>query len=330
MEDYDYHCFCYLTYINPSSLIEEGNNWEILAALQKEKSLLELKELGIIYTDKQIEVLKALNFIVLQNNKYKSAVTILDKDDLQKLRFRSKKISTEILPIIQDDFILFSDLLKEKGLENNIYSIFFSYVMDNIVWRMFESNNILPVRDINVENPIWDGTVWFTGSKRKFSCGTNTVKHDGLALATNWSEIYETSVKSRKDYKTILSDIKLNGHITNKDLIDDLMKYCFCEPNGELKIPYIKKTDDTFIKYCEDIAAKIYDYLVNKVDFKEINETFNIQSKGDAIIIIYHDIMWDILETMEENGLLNKPKAFSNPESGKIADMKDLMFIYEE
>lgn len=48
--------------------------------------------------------------------------------------------------------------------------------------------------------------------------------------------------------------------------------------------------------------------MINKVDFLTINENFNIKSKGDAIIIIYHDIMWDILEVLEENGQIKNLK----------------------
>lgn len=165
MKDYEYSCYCTLRYLNPSSLIEEGNNWELLVALKTWKTIEELDEIGINYSLKQLEILQALNFVEKQKNKYKTLITILNYEETIKLREQTKEIATSIVKEIQTDYALFLKMVKEQGFENNTYTLFFSYIMDNIVWRKFEENDILPKRDINVENPIWDGTVWFNYPK---------------------------------------------------------------------------------------------------------------------------------------------------------------------
>jgi len=317
---------------NPSDIIELGNNWEILVALKVSKSLQDLNKMGIRYTQKQIDVLQTLNFIEKQSEKYKTIITILNAEETNDLRKTTKEIAKKIVSLINNDYLLFSKYLKDKGFENNTYTLFFSYIMDNIVWRKFEAEHILPENDITVEKPLWDGTIWFKYPERQFACGTNSKNFEKTIVAsTNWSDISELSKKDIVDFDIVLKDLKTNHRITDTIIKKSLCQYEICDEKGNLKVPFFKKDNtDNFNIYCNDIATKIFKYLVKEVDFTTINKKYNIKSKGDAIIIIYHDIMYDILDILEENGLIKKPNAFSHPDKTKLTDLKDIFFIYEK
>lgn len=330
LKDYESSYFVTFSGTHPAQVIVKGNNWDILVALKGGRTLKELKDIGIPFSQKQIDVLCALNFLEKDNKIYKSLITILNEQETIEIRDFTKDIAVNIVPLIQDDYLQLFENLKEKDFEDNIYTVFFSYIMDNIVWRMFEVNNILPKREINVEKPIWDGTIWFNYPKRDFQCGTNSRNIDSLVFASNWSELSELSL-TNLDKNSVLNEINTNSKIKDDVLKRTLIKYDICDDKGNLKIPYIKKDSTLNInRNCINIAQKIYDYLIKNVDFTEINSKYNIQSNGAAIIIVYHDIMWDILDTMEEKGFLKKPKAFSNPSAAKTTDLKDLLLIYEE
>jgi len=334
MKDYDDNCYCGFSGTHPFQIIEEGNNWDILVALKDGKTLDELKKAGINFTQKQIEVLQALNFIDKQGEKYKTLITIINAKEANEIRATTKEIAKKIVPLINNDFTLFSKDLKVKGYENNIYSLFFSYIMDHLVWEKFnKSKNIMPSEDLSVEKPIWNGTIWFLYPKRKFECGTNSNSVEKLTAALNWSDTSKLSItfSENVDFETILNDLKKNSKITDTIIRSALKQYDICDINGNLKVPFFKKdSTNNFYICCNKIADKIFNYLVTEVDFSSIEKKYNIQSKGDAIVILYHDIMWDILDVMEENGHIKKPIAFSHPENSKPADLKDLFFIYEQ
>ena len=331
MKDYDDNCFCGYSEKHPFQIINEGNNWDILVALKDGKTLEELKKTGIDFTQKQIEGLQTLNFIDKKGEKYKTLITIINEKETNEIRARTKEIAKKIVPKIQSDFSFFSKNLKEQGYENNVFTVFFSYIMDNIVWDKFEAKNIIPNQDLTVEKPIWNGTIWFIYPKRKFSCGTNSSSEENISAAVNWSDTSKLSLTKIVDYEAMLKDLKKNNKITDTINIRKLKQYDICDINGNLKVPFLKKdSTNNFYICCNKIADKIFNYLITEVDFSSIEKKYNIQSKGDAIVILYHDIMWDILDIMEENGQIKKPIAFSHPDKAKPSDLKDIFIIYEE
>jgi hypothetical protein len=71
-------------------------------------------------------------------------------------------------------------------------------------------------------------------------------------------------------------------------------------------------------------------YLKNNIDYSIMLDNYPNMEKGQGIIILYHEIMWDILDIMEEKGKLEKPVAFKEPAMARPEDLKDLIFIIEE
>lgn len=328
--NYEQSYYVIFTGTHPKYIIEEGNNWDILVAFKEPGKLSKLNNLGIKYTQKQIEVLCALNFLHFENDVYRTQVTILNENDTKGIRKITNDIALNISQLIKKDFLVLKKNLIEKGFEDNAYSIFFSYIMDNIVWNLFENNKILSEKKITVETPVWDGTIWFDYPKRNFSCGTNCEVINNLVFATNWTDSCALSF-TKLDKSKILNEIIANSKIKDDNLKNQLFYYNICDKDGNITIPVITKKESSEIyKISSSISQTIYEYLVNKIDFSVLKTKYNIQSKGDAIIIIYHDIMWDLLDIMENKGLLKKPIAFSNPELAKKDDLKDLLIIYEK
>lgn len=329
MKDYEYSCYCTL-HVPPDYIIKYENNWELLVALKDWKTLDDLSKLGIKYTQKQLEVLGAMNLIDKQDEKYKTLITISNAEETNEINAKTKEHAKKIVSIIQSDFTEFSKALKEQGFEKNTYTVFFSYIMDNIVWQKFESENILPKNEINAEKPFWDGTVWFNYPKRKFECGTNSNSIENLYAAINWSDISKLSLTDIIDYGAMLNDFKKNSKVTDTIIKGTLVQYGICDESGNFKVPFIKKdTTNTFNICCNHIADKIFNYLVKDVDFSTIEKKYNFQSKGDAIIVMYHNIMWDVLDVLVENGQIKKPNAFTHPDNSTLTDLRDLFFLYE-
>ena len=330
LKDYEESYYVACDYGHPQVIVHTGNNWDILFAFKKSGPLNKLNGLGISYTQKQIDVLCALNLLEKENDQYRTIVTILNEGDMKEIRLFTLTVANKIIPLIKDDFSKLSAALKKEGYEKNSYTVLFSYVMDNLVWDLFESNHILKEKELTVENPLWDGTVWFYNTKRIFECGTNSYPIDSLLIASNWSNVSELSL-TQLDYLSILKEYIKNSKINDDALKSYFNAYGICDENGNIKIPVIVKGDESdIVNSCNKIAQSIYDFMVNKVDYNELNNKFNIHSREDAIIIIYHDIMWDILDSMEAKGMIQKPIIFSNPEAAQKSDLKDVLLIYQK
>ena len=331
IKDYDDICFCNVGLAHPKEILDLDNNLEILFALKNGRTLNELNHLGVKYNQSQITLLETSGLIKAKDSIYYATVPILPKEETFKLRKLTKEIAKDMIPRFQKDYEILFQTLKSKGLQQNGYSLFFAFVLDGIVWDMLEKNGITKETTITNEKPFWNGVMWMIEPKRKFSCGTNCLSSGNLTISVNWSDESGVSVSSYKMLRKMLNDYKENGKITTSEVSKTFGSNGLFDNNGILQIPIIK-ADSTDIIYnqSENIAKIIVGYLKNDIDYSKILAGYPDLEKGDAITIVYHEIMWDILDIMEENGQIEKPRAFRTPTEAKPEDLKDLIFIVRD
>jgi hypothetical protein len=54
---------------------------------------------------------------------------------------------------------------------------------------------------------------------------------------------------------------------------------------------------------------------------------FHFRDKSQATIILYHEILWDIMDILVEKKIISKPVFFANPETATAKDAADLIFL---
>lgn len=328
MKDFKGSCYCSFTGKHPITLIKQDNNWELVAAFRGGKTLKEIENLCIKYTEKQVENLKKFNFIEQKGDKYYSLVPILGEEEMKKLRSQTKTIAKDMVNEIENDFDILSDIFKKKGFENNTFTYFFSYVLDDIVWDIFEKNNQLPERELGEIKANWAGLLWYSRPARSFSCGTNKYSNNNISLMINWSYNQKKKFNAYEEVYSFLSDYLKNGKCSNKKLITKFFENGIVNKKGNLKVPVIEtQKKDELHNISHILAQKIANFSMNKVDYSQMQKDFFINKKQDAIIIIYHEIMYDILDILEQKNKLKKPKLFDNSKEANLSDMKDLILL---
>ncbi len=331
IKNFDDICFCNVGLAHPKNILKLDNNMELLFALKTGKTLREIGKSGIKYTDSQIKLLLLSGLIEKKDSIYKAKVPILSTIETVQLREATKKMAKDIVPLILDDYKLLTKTLISQGLEKNTFSIFFAYVLDGLVWTILENNKDIEETNITSDKPFWDGTFWMIEPKRNFKCGTNSLSSGDYTINVNWSDVSIISVSNYDLLGEFLNDFKENGKITKAEILKEFENNGLFNKNGELQIP-VFKADSTDIIYSqsENIAKKVVAYLINKIDYTTLLSDFSGLSKGQKITIIYHEIMWDIISVMEENGQIKKPVAFGKPKEAKPQDLKDLIFIVKD
>jgi len=331
IKNYEDICFCNYELAHPVEILYLDNNLELLFAMKEGKTINQLKKSGFKFTKSQINLLKYSKLIEKKDSLYQSIVPILSEDETQKLREETMVMSKEILPLLQDDYTKLCQLLKSKDLENNIFAIFFAYLLDGLVWDLLKEQNLIHDHVTTKDKPFWNGTFWLMEPKRLFSCGTNSIETDKYSINVNWSHNSKIKVSSYKKLKQLVNDYSENGKVTRIDIISEFKKYGICDKNGILLIPIIEnnKTDDIYAQSVF-IAEKVFNYLKNHINYSSILTETPGLTQGQKITILYHEIMWDILDTMEEKGLIQKPVAFKDPEKAKDMDLSHLIFIIKK
>ena len=246
-------------------------------------------------------------------------------------RVQTKIIAGNIIPRLQKEYELLIQTLKIKGLQRNSYSLFFALVLDGIVWHILEQNGVIKEKKITKEKPFWDGVMWMIEPKREFSCGTNSLSSGNLSICVNWSDNSGVSVLNYKMLRKMLNDYKENGRVINPEVFKTFEGNELFDKKGNLQIPIIK-ADSTDVIYSQSksIANIIVQYLNNNIDYSKVLANYPNIEKDHAITILYHEIMWDILDIMERAGQIKKPAAFGKPNLAKPEDLKDLIFIVKD
>lgn len=330
IENYDDVCFCNVGLVHPYKILELDNNKEIVLALKKGKTLSELKKMGIQFKVSQIKLLTLSGLVTRKDSIYTTAIPILANSETTQLREATKKYASEITALIKDEYKQLNQILSTKGFQKNSYSVFFSYVLDGMVWDILEKKGAVKETVITAEKPFWDGVFWLFDPKRDYSCGTNSLYSGDMCINVNWNEDQEYTVPSYDVLSNMLNDYMKNGKITDTEVIKTFEKNNLFDKNGFLKIPVIKTdSTDQIFKTSEKIANIISSYLINDIDYSKVLTNYPKLIKNEGIVIIYHEIMWDILDNMEKLGILEKPVAFGNPKSSKPEDLRDLIFIVE-
>jgi hypothetical protein len=331
IKNFDDICFCNLGLSHPMEIINLDNNLELLFALKSGRTKSELEYNGIKYTNSQLHLLEYSGLIEKRDSIYQTLIPILYEDETIKLRKKTKEIAKEIMPLINRNSELLLKTLKTQNLQKNSYSIYLSFVLDGLVWEILEQNNFIDATIITKTEPFWDGTFWMLEPKREFSCGTNSLSSGNYSIHENWSESALISVNNYSLFKELLNDYKEKGRVTKPEVLKEFTKNELFDKEGILQIPLIK-ADSTDVIYSQsmNIANKICNYLQNDIDFSVILADCQGLSKGDKITILYHEIMWDILDTMESIGQINKPIIFAEPEEAKPEDLRELIFIVKE
>ena len=328
LKNYDDICYCDVGLKHPKIILDMDNNLEILFGLKNGRTLKELERFGVKYNQSQISLLLASGLIEVKDSVFYATVPILSKDETIVLRTQTKEIAGDIVRSIQKEYELFMQTLKTKGLQKNSYSLFFALVLDRIVWDILEQDGVIKELTITKEKPFWDGLMWMIEPKRKFFCGTNSITSGNVSISENWSENAGVTVTSYKTLRIMLNDYKENGRVTNPVVFKTFEGNELFDKTGNLQIPIIK-ADSTDVIYSQsmNIASIIVKYLNNNIDYSKLLANYPNLAKGHAITILYHEIMWDILDIMESAGQIKKPVAFGKPDEAKPMDLKDLMFI---
>lgn len=324
--------YCITSCSSPNNIVRLDNNWDLLIALRTPKTIKELDSIGIKFSYSQLELLKQWKLIRVNNKMYQTNIIILDSLETSKLRICAQQFSIPLTNIIKESVQELINVLANNGRQQNTYSILFSYVLDGIVWRHLEDKNIIKKRELTIANPLWDGEFWTLYPKRDFYCGTNSLSDKGYSIKINWSEKAIPIMRpfiSRSDLlEKLINDFIENGKITDKSVITEFSKYGLFDKLGNLTIPVIIENESNPIySISEKIVSQIVNFLEANINMQILKEQFGFLNNSQTTIILYHEILWELLIQLEKNKIISKPKLFEKPNDTDIQNVSDLIFI---
>jgi hypothetical protein len=295
-----------------------------------------MDSLNIAYTQSQLKLMEQWDLVKKGNdNNYHTSINILDSISTHNLRNFSKDISSKLSILIESETLKLKSYLKSIGRQNNLYSVLFSYVIDGLVWDYLENEDLVEKRDISLKSPLWDGEYWTLYPKRDFYCGTNSISEKGFSIKVNWSEKAIPKMipfVNRFDLQgKILNDFIEEGKVTDREVIDVFGKFNFFDSNGNFTAPVIEEKEGNAIyNISKEIASKITNFMQSEINLDNLKNEYNFNSNSQALVIVYHEMVWDIMNALENKNIVEKPVAFKEPSKIKPSDIGNLIVLVKK
>lgn len=317
MKDFSTTAFCSYSSFHPSQYIAD-NNWDILCAFREPGSISKLDTLKIPYVKSQLQLLRVGDLLSYSNGTLKTKMPIFDKTQTEEIRNEAKQFSDDIYPKIESKVKDLVNILKKKGYGPQTYSLIFSYLLDGYIW----SEGKLPSPKHMEDHGTWSGAYWAMYNKRpEDRNGTNGYGQ----LYVNWTDElgYWPNDKLLLSFAHCIGDNLLP--IKDEELKNILIKWNLVDSNGNPTIPVIRRgNQDEIDKLCSEITEQISQDV--KAYAPIISSSYNIPSPEEAIVIFYHEVMWDLLTLMESKGIIEKPAILKGEEVGSER-FSDITFI---
>ncbi len=321
-----------MTY-DPVSTMRLDNNGELILACKHPKTKEELSKMNINVITSQIRLLELYNLLTVENGILTTAFPILDENQMGQIRKSTKQLAPELADFIEGDVKELSSLIKEMNWKNNAYSILFAYIVDGIVWNDFYDRDLIHARSITKEHPFWAGQVWAFLPEREFSCGTNSSSVEDYMLVVNWSHnAYPTlglfSKEKRKLDENSFVEFARNGRVNDEKIKETFMPFGIFDESGKLLIPVIEENNSNELyRISRRISQRIAGRVPELLSFEDLSKEYNFRDTEQSLIIIYHELMWDLMDELTDRGLIEKPVLFSHPDDATPKNVADLVFI---
>jgi len=316
----------------PRNVIDLDNNGQILLVCVAGTTRGQLQASGLAFAESQIHLLKTWRLLRENDGVLRTAFPILQGHDAQRLRSHSSGVAAVLGRDLEPDVAKLVSQLEAVGRRDNAYTILFSYALDDLAWRRFREGGRLRERVLTADAPFWAGEVWAIYPPRDLAMGTNSISEKGVSLKVSWTErAIPRMLPFVADLPTL---VRLFEDYVNKGRVEDIRARTVFAPfhlfdaAGRLTVPVIDAAaNDSLHQSSEVISAAIAEKLPTLLDLDGLTAEFKFRDGEQALVVFYHELMWDLMDYWESKGIIRRPAAFVNPASASAADIAALVFV---
>jgi hypothetical protein len=320
---------------DPIKIMRLDNNGDLLLACKKGKTKEQLHGMNILVGDSQIRLLEVYDLLLVEDQVLKTAFPILDAEQIGQIRAITKHVTPELAENLTTDVMELVNHLSKTGREKNTYSILFAYIVDGMIWSDFENMKLANPIHINTEHPFWSGEVWAFYPPRKFSCGTNTWTEDQFLFKINWSRLANPVLRPfykemRKLDDEMFKQFVKTGYIEDADIKNAFSRFGIFDDSGKLLIPTIVENENNELyRMSRRISKKIAEKVTQLLSLEKLKTEYGFRDIQQTLVVVYHELMWDLMDEFEKKGIVDKPILFTNPDKATSKNVADISFIVQ-
>lgn len=319
-KSFDSTAYCRYTSYHPAQYLTD-NNWDILCAFRQPGTVGRLDSLSISANKSQLLLLEVGGLLNNDNGVYSTAIHIFDRQQTVAIRTEAREFADSIFPIIRPDIERLKGEFERAGFSPQAYSLIFSYLLDGYIWH----HGLLPASEEMTDYGSWSGAFWVMYDHARASkTGTNTY---GGSVKVNWSDDLHWSPGAMRLFRLAQATAKTGGTmVEDPEMAAQLAQWGLTDQEGRILVPVITEgSGDSIDTLCRDICVSIADAVRSHSSLFMTH--YNIADRHEAEVILYHEVLWYLLDACEESGIITKPDILKADNEAPKTDFARITFI---
>ena len=300
-----------------SPLLKDSVNASILIASRKGTTFKKLYSQFANLSDFQnrINLLQKADLLTGNPDHLNTSFPILINDDSKQYFKRIRQSVDNIYPVLRPILSKVLDKIKGKGWQKWSYHTIWSLIFDSqFIWYEMVERNLVP----SLTPPI----AWVIYPQAIYKTGTNYYPDTELKdfwVVVSWSPNGSNTLGVLGGNWEILYNCALDqsSSLSNQN-IEFLIQSGLLNDKHEVTFPVIFPEDEIY----QDLknTANIYlDLLVEDIPINDFNQIIG-RDKKFSFAVVYHDICWEIMKRLVEDGSIEQPLCLTAEMSNKTKD----------
>jgi hypothetical protein len=314
LADWSLVCACPKSLSTPHHVVQADDNGRILYYARSGVTGPQLRQRGITATQSQLDLLTHWNLLIEDGETYKTTFPVIDPRQAAALRLKLATLAASITPSIEIDVKDIAEQLRREGFADSSYTIVFSYVLDGLLWEKLLSASELHLFDMTPTHPFWNGAFWAISPKRAGVPGTNDVSEDGIILKMLWTDDTGQALNalgSSTAVRSFLKSVANNKFDSTPIRLTNGTIWELVRANGGLRIPTISGKSGLIQSKGDRIAVRVASVLRHDPTSIAILASIPNASPQTALLIVTHELIWDLIDNLVRDGAVQLPGALS-------------------
>ncbi len=327
--DYDIYHYGDFRYLSPADVVKLDNNHEILSTFKEPAKQDSLLQRGIEVTESQIEFLVLMGLLDRQAERLVTRIPMLDRDATERMRGLTAGAAASVADATQSAILDFKKELERRGQAGNTYPLLFAYILDGRVWELFSDAGLT---GHETATPFWSGEVWAVSPSRGVDPGTITFWHDRAVMYVIWTEVAASRMApfmaDDRQLRELFASCVDRGRVESQALLDLFSPYGLVSKSGECAFPIFAERDgDSLYEAADTLAHQVADQAVSRLDLRKLVREFRFRDESQALVIAYHELMWDLVDDLVRSGTITRPALLDDPLAAEQEHVGNLVFV---
>ncbi|MDR0207083.1 MAG: hypothetical protein LBI45_07515, partial [Bacteroidales bacterium] len=161
--------------------------------------------------------------------------------------------------------------------------------------------------------------------KRTFQCGTNSLLSGEYRFSINWSEVEDITHKLFDNNINALFQLLANrSNIINEKIFEEFSAYGFFAKASSLTILVINEKEiNTLCQLSNANIDKLLPAFMAKGNIETLKTLYQLYDVSETVAIFYHEVMWDLMDLLLKNQVIQMPTVFQFPDKAQPMDVAD-------